>query len=794
MRLGRVTESTDSTNWSGLGGEGSGIQGAAGEWTVPAIEPSTSALYSASWVGVDGMNNTDLIQTGTGQDTIDGYYAWIEILPADEEEIFSSGGTPAPVEPGDQIDAHVVETATSDVWTIYIEDSTQNWYFDDTFSYDGPGQSAEWIEEAPTVGGQQSTPADFGTVDFSGTEIYGDFGSSGTSWYSTNMDADNEIAMVNEAGTTTLAMPSAPSAPSSTGQSFSDTYVTAPGTPTDLVATAGVNSVYLSWQAPTYDGGTSIVGYYVNEYLSGALQQTIYVTTTSTTVTGLTPGNFYSFSVAAYSAGNWTSAYTATTAPVTPTPVTPAVTDVSPISGTTAGGTSVTITGTGFTGATTVDFGTTSATSFAVVSSTSITAMSPEESAGTVDVTVTTSGGTSAVSIADQFTFTSTLLPSATTDAATSVGSSSATLNGSVNPNGSATTYYFEYGTTTSYGLTTSSTSAGSGTSTVAETASLTGLSANTTYDFRLVATNANGTTDGGNLIFTTSSTPLPPPPPPPAPVTVTLTQGGPTSATVTYGAGYSGQSLTVTNATGTVSYTEATSVDSTEIVVSGSGGISAVASLTPGTYEVGGGDKDTSGDIGTWTFNLTVAKASQTITFTAPSGGTVNGSALLSATASSGLTVTLSVDGTRTHDACSISGDTVRYFHAGRCVIDANQTGNADYLAATQVHKTITVGMATTKITLKLSATKVTYGDEQTELLSVTVLPQHSGTTPSGTVTIKTSATTLCVIKLSSGRGWWTMSDKKLKPGAYHLVGTYSGSRNFKGSISAKETLTIAK
>jgi hypothetical protein len=249
-----------------------------------------------------------------------------------------------------------------------------------------------------------------------------------------------------------------------------------------------------------------------------------------------------------------------------------------------------------------------------------------------------------------------------------------------------------------------------------------------------------------------------------------------------------------VTNATGTVSYTEATSVDSTEIVVSGSGGISAVASLTPGTYEVGGGDSDTSGDIGTWTFNLTVAKASQTITFTAPSGGTVNGSALLSATASSGLTVTLSVDGTRTHDACSISGDTVRYFHAGRCVIDANQTGNADYLAATQVHKTITVGMATTKITLKLSATKVTYGDEQTELLSVTVLPQHSGTTPSGTVTIKTSATTLCVIKLSSGRGWWTMSDKKLKPGAYHLVGTYSGSRNFKGSISAKETLTIAK
>ena len=102
-----VTATTDSTNWSGLGGEGNGIEGAAGEWTVPAIEPSTSGLYSTSWVGVDGLNNSDLIQTGTEQDTSDGYYAWIEILPASEEELFNSDGSPAPVEPGDQIDARM---------------------------------------------------------------------------------------------------------------------------------------------------------------------------------------------------------------------------------------------------------------------------------------------------------------------------------------------------------------------------------------------------------------------------------------------------------------------------------------------------------------------------------------------------------------------------------------------------------------------------------------------------------------------------------------------------------------
>ena len=64
----------------------------------------------------------------------------------------------------------------------------------------------------------------------------------------------------------------------------------------------------------------------------------------------------------------------------------------------------VTITGTGFTGATAVDFGTTAATGVTVVNDTSITATSPAGT-GTVDVTVTTPSGTSATSAADQFTY-----------------------------------------------------------------------------------------------------------------------------------------------------------------------------------------------------------------------------------------------------------------------------------------------------------------------------------------------------------------------------------------------------
>ena len=69
------------------------------------------------------------------------------------------------------------------------------------------------------------------------------------------------------------------------------------------------------------------------------------------------------------------------------------VTGIAPASGTTAGGTSVTITGTNFTGATSVTIGGSAATGVVVVSDTSITAVTPAGAAGTKDVVVTTPGG-----------------------------------------------------------------------------------------------------------------------------------------------------------------------------------------------------------------------------------------------------------------------------------------------------------------------------------------------------------------------------------------------------------------
>ncbi len=86
-------------------------------------------------------------------------------------------------------------------------------------------------------------------------------------------------------------------------------------------------------------------------------------------------------------------------------PDAPAVTGVSPTGGTVLGGTSVTITGMKFTGATAVAFGATSA-SFTFNSDTQITATAPVHAAGTVHITVTSPAGTSATSANDQFTYT----------------------------------------------------------------------------------------------------------------------------------------------------------------------------------------------------------------------------------------------------------------------------------------------------------------------------------------------------------------------------------------------------
>jgi hypothetical protein len=103
-------------------------------------------------------------------------------------------------------------------------------------------------------------------------------------------------------------------------------------------------------------------------------------------------------------------------------------------------------------------------------------------------------------------------------EAAPSVAADSASVSGTVNPNGSATNVLVQYGTTASYGLQTPAAPAGAGTAPQVVNQTLSGLSPSTVYHYRFVATNDGGTTLGPDVTFTTAvpggASAQPPPPP----------------------------------------------------------------------------------------------------------------------------------------------------------------------------------------------------------------------------------------------------------------------------------------
>lgn len=173
-----------ASNWSGYAKTGT-FAGVSSTWTVPAVAASESSTFSSAWIGVDGYSNSSLIQTGTEEDYYNGaahYNAWWEILPAAETALPAS----YVVIPGDRMSASIYETTTTagpvhthraaHLWVITIGDTSRGWSYSTTQSYSGPGTSAEWILEAPQVGGKISTLADYTITPPPGV---GDFDSAG---------------------------------------------------------------------------------------------------------------------------------------------------------------------------------------------------------------------------------------------------------------------------------------------------------------------------------------------------------------------------------------------------------------------------------------------------------------------------------------------------------------------------------------------------------------------------------------------------------------------------------------
>jgi len=196
-----------STNWSGYAETGSGYKSAVATWTVPSVSATSSSTYSSAWVGIDGDGNSDLIQTGTESDYVNGqaeYSAWWEILPNYSVTISS-----VPVSAGDSITASVAQSSGTS-WKISLKDNTTGKSWSSTKTYRGPGQSVEYIQEAPTVDGSQSGVAKFSNFSFSNLTVNG----SGP-----GLKSSEEIVLRQNGKDY-----STPSAPNSAGNGFSVSY------------------------------------------------------------------------------------------------------------------------------------------------------------------------------------------------------------------------------------------------------------------------------------------------------------------------------------------------------------------------------------------------------------------------------------------------------------------------------------------------------------------------------------------------------------------------------------------
>jgi hypothetical protein len=260
----------------------------------------------------------------------------------------------------------------------------------DQFTYAPPAVTGLTPNQGGTAGGTSVTISGTG---FSGATAV-NFGSNPASGVIVN--SDTQITATSPAGTVgpvdvTVTTPDGTSAVNSSDQF---TYEPAPSVTSIAPAygpAAGGTQVTVA--------GTGFAGATVVVHFGSSAATPTSVSPTSITVDSPAGSGLVDVTV---TTPNGTSA-TNTDDQFTYAPV---VTGVSPSSGTTAGGDSVTITGIGFTKATVVDFGPNSATVFTVVTDTEITVTSPAGTPGSVDVTVTTPAGTSAVNApADQFTY-----------------------------------------------------------------------------------------------------------------------------------------------------------------------------------------------------------------------------------------------------------------------------------------------------------------------------------------------------------------------------------------------------
>ena len=265
------------------------------------------------------------------------------------------------------------------------------------------------------------------------------------------------------------------------------------GTPTSFYFQYGLDTNYGSFTATNnLDSGTNLLA-------------------VSNTITGLASGATYHFQIVASNSAGISSGddLAFTTLGLTPTATTQTASNVTANSATLNGAVNPNGTPTSFYfqygpdnnyGNFTVTNNLDNGTNLLAVSNT-ITGLTPGATYH-FQIVASNSAG---ISSGDDLAFTTLgLTPTATTQTASNVTATSATLNGAVNPNGAATSFYFQYGLDTNYGSFTATNNLDSGTNLLAVSNTITGLASGATYHFQIVASNSAGISSGDDLAFTT--------------------------------------------------------------------------------------------------------------------------------------------------------------------------------------------------------------------------------------------------------------------------------------------------
>lgn len=216
QRLPLAGGTIGSTNWSGyvVSSKKHKITRVVSTFTVTRVSSPPSG-FAAKWVGIGGFATNDLIQAGVAENANPSsqYFAWYELLPASETRIHHCAGDSAcTVKQGDKVKVTINEVS-SNKWKFTIVDS-RHWTWHKTVSYHSRRDSAEWILEAPTVDGEQSTLPHVDKAFFGPKSTFAEGGAAHT----IVQGKPDKILMFTSSG----KREATPSALDSNGQSFDD--------------------------------------------------------------------------------------------------------------------------------------------------------------------------------------------------------------------------------------------------------------------------------------------------------------------------------------------------------------------------------------------------------------------------------------------------------------------------------------------------------------------------------------------------------------------------------------------